>query len=131
MTSPSDFVHLPYTPDLTQGGIAWALHTLPHTYAYRRAGAAAYDRLRRAVASAAVELALRRYLSEQEIPFEVKGAAPFTEPDRYDVMLGGRRCDLKSFLISHRDQVSQVRRDPQILLRASALVASDEHAGAG
>ena len=131
MSSASDFIHLPYTPDLTQGGIAWALHSLSHAYAYQRTAGSPYERLRRAVASAAVELAFRRYLAEQGIPFEVKGAAPFTEPDRYNVMLGGRRCDIKTFLISHREQISQIKRDPHILLESPALVPSDEHAGAG
>ena len=51
-------------------------------------GGSPYDRLRRIVAGAAVELAFRRYLSEQNIPFDVKGALPFTEHQRYDVTLG-------------------------------------------
>ncbi|HLO14388.1 MAG TPA: hypothetical protein VK206_06145 [Anaerolineales bacterium] len=129
MISLSDLIHLPYTRDLTEGGIAYALHSLP--YSYQRAGSSPYDRLRRTVAGAAVELAFRRCLSEQGIPFEVKGAAPFTEPDRYDVTLGGRRCEIKSFLISHRDQISQIKRNPQVVLGVPALVASDQHAGDG
>ncbi len=129
MISSSDILHLPYTHDLTEGGIAYALRSLP--YIYNRIGASPYDRLRRLVAGAAVELAFRRCLSEQNIPFDVKSAAPFTEHDRYDVWLGGRRCEIKSFLISHRDQISEMRRNPQIVLRAPALVASDQHAGDG
>jgi hypothetical protein len=129
MISSSDLVHLPYTSDLTEGGIACALHSLPSTYP--RAGASPYDHLRRAVAAAAVELAFRRHLSERKVPFDVKGAAPFTAPDRYDVVLGGRRCEIQSFLISHRDQISKIKQDPQIVLRAPALVASDYHAGDG
>jgi hypothetical protein len=78
-----------------------------------------------------VQLAFRRYLSEQNIPFEVKGALPFTEPDRYDVLLGRRRCEIKSFLISHRDQITQIKHNPQVILGAPALVASDQHAGDG
>jgi hypothetical protein len=125
----SDFLHLPYTRDLTEGGIAYALHSLP--YSYNRKGSSPYEPLRRVVAGTMVELAFRRYLSEQGIPFEVKGAAPFAEPDRYDVLLAGRRCDIKSFLISHRDQVTEMRRDPRLVLRAPALVPSDQHAGIG
>jgi hypothetical protein len=87
MLSISDLIHLPYTRDLTEGGIAYALRSLPYTYS--RAGSSLYDRLRRMVASAAAELAFRRYLSEQNIPFEVKGARPFTEPERYDVTWAG------------------------------------------
>ncbi len=127
MIGVNDFIRLPYTPDLTEGGIAYALRSLP--YAFDRAASSPYDRLRRVVASAAVELAFRRYLGEQNIPFEVKGAAPFTEPERYDVSLGGHRCDIRSFLISHRGQISEMRGNPAVILDAPALVASDLHAG--
>ena len=127
MINCSDLLHLPYTRNLAEGGIAYALHSLPYTY--NRMGGSPYDRLRRIVAGVAVELAFRRHLSERNISFDVKGATPFTEPDRYDVALGGRRCDIKSFLITHRSQITEIRRNPQILLRAPALVPSDQHAG--
>ncbi|MCC6300572.1 MAG: hypothetical protein IT314_14860 [Anaerolineales bacterium] len=127
MITPSDLLHLPYTRDLTEAGIVYALRSLPHTF---MAGSP-YNRLRRIVAGVAVELAFRRYLSERNIPFGVKGAAPFTEPDRYDVSLGGRRCDIKSFLISYRDQISEMRKNPQVVLNAPALVPSDQNAAEG
>ncbi len=129
MLTPSDLIRLPYTPDLTEGGIAYALRSL--TYAFERAGSSPYDRLRRVVANVAVELAFRRYLSQQNIPFEVKAATPFTDHDRYDVTLGGHRCDLKSYLISHRAQIAEMRRNPAVLLNAPALVPSDHHASDG
>ena len=94
-------------------------------------GGSPYDRLRRIVAGVAVELAFRRYLSEQNIPFDVKGATPFTDPDRYDVSLGGRRCDIKSFLISYREQIAEMKRNPQVVLKAPALVPSDQNAAEG
>jgi hypothetical protein len=129
MITSSDLIHLPYTRDLTEGGIAYALRSLPYTYS--RAGGSIYDRLRRVVAGAAVELAFRRYLSEQNILFEVKAANPFTDPERYDVALGGRRCDIKSFLISRREQVAEMKRNPQVMLNAPALVPSDQNAAEG
>lgn len=129
MIGVNDFIHLPYTADLTEGGVAYALRSLP--YAFDRAGSSPYERLRRVVASVAVELAFRRYLSQQNIPFEVKGGVPFTDPDRYDVSLGGHRCDIKSFLISHREQISEMHRNPDVMLSAPALVPSDQHAGSG
>jgi hypothetical protein len=129
MISASDILPLPCTHDLIEGGITYALRSLP--YSFKRVGASSYDRLRRAATEAAVELAFRRYLSEQNVPFEVKGALPFTEHERYDVMLGGRRCELKSFLIGQRDQVSHLQRNPGLLLKVPALVASDEHAAEG
>jgi len=47
MITVSDFVHLPYTRDLTEGGIAYAVHSLPYTY--NRMGGSPYERLRRIV----------------------------------------------------------------------------------
>ncbi len=79
------------------------------------------------VAGTAVELAFRRYLTEQNVPFEVKGTLPFSKPDRYDVFLGGRRCAIQSFLISHRDQIRTLQADPGHLLAAQALVPLDQH----
>ena len=129
MISSSDFIHLPYTRDLTEGGIAYAIRSLPYTY--NRMSGSAYDRLRRIVAGVAVELAFRRYLSEQNIPFDVKGALPFTDPNQYDVSLGGRRCDIKSFLITYREQIAEMKRNPQVVLNAPALVPSDQNAAEG
>ncbi len=129
MITSSNLIHLPYTPDLTEGGIAYALRSL--TYSFDRTGSLPYERLRRIVASVAVELAFRRYLSQQNVPFEVQAATPFTDSERYDVSLDGHRCDLKSYLISHREQMLEMRRRPEILLKAPALVPSDQHAREG
>ena len=129
MLSTADILRLPYTADLTEGGVAYALRSL--AYSFERVGSSPYDRLRRTVANVAVEIAFRRYLSQQNILFEVKAAAPFTDRERYDVSIGGRRCDLKSYFISHRAQILEIRRDPAILLNAPALVPADQHAGDG
>ena len=129
MITSSDFLCLPYTPDLTEGGIAYAIRSLPYTY--DRMGGSPFDRLRRIVAGVAVELAFRRHLSQQDIPYDVKGATPFTDPDRYDVSLGGHRCDIKSFLISHRRQISSLRIHPELLLKAPALVPLDQYSADG
>jgi hypothetical protein len=129
MISSADLLRLPYTPDLTEGGIAYAIRSLPYTY--DRMGGSSMDRLRRIVAGVAVELAFRRHLSGQGIPFDVKGATPFTDPDRYDVSLGGHRCDIKSFLITHRGQIERMHREPAVILGAPALVPLDQHAAEG
>ena len=129
MLSPADLIHLPYTPDLTEGGIAYALRTLPNRFDH--AEGRQYDQLRRMVAGAAVELAFRRHLSQQGIPFEIASVNPFTNPDQYDVSLGGRRCDLQSFFISHRNQIAQMRSDPSLILNAPALVPSEHHVNDG
>lgn len=127
MISAADFVCLPYTPDLTEAGISYACRSLPHTYDHM--GGSSFDRLRRIVVGIAVELAFRRFLLQQDVPFDVKGATAFTEPDRYDVALGGHRCDIKSFLISYREQIRSLSVAPEQLLKAPALVPLDQHAG--
>jgi hypothetical protein len=38
------------------------------------------------------------------------GATPFTDPDRYDVSLGRRRCDVKSFIIYQKPEISRIAR---------------------
>lgn len=124
MLSASDFIRLPYDPDLTEGGIALALRALTREQIL-------YDRLRRMVAGFAVELAFRRHLSRNAIPYEVAPALPLAERERHDVLLNGRRCDLKSFFISDRNQILNIRRQPEILLDAPALVPSDINAGEG
>ncbi|NOY99406.1 MAG: hypothetical protein GXP40_09450 [Chloroflexi bacterium] len=129
MISTSDFIRIPYTPDLTTGGIAYACRSLPYTY--NRMGGSDAKRMRRIVGGIAVELAFRRYLNEQGIPFDVKGATPFTDPDHYDISLGGRRCDIKSFLITRRKQIREMRRDPNAILNAPALVPADQFAAGG
>ena len=129
MLNSSSLIHLPFTSDLTEGGIAYALRSLPGLF--NHPASRPYDRLRRMVAEAAVELAFRRYLTQQEIPFEVTAASPFTDPDKYNVSLGGHRCDMKSFLISHRDQIAEMRRSSNVILNAPALVPSDHHATNG
>src|SRR5512146_2431748 len=80
LITATDFVCVPYSPDLTQAGISYACRSLPHTY--DRMGGSPFDRLRRIVTGIAVELAFRRYLSGRDVPFDVKGATPFTAPDR-------------------------------------------------
>jgi hypothetical protein len=129
MITPSDLLHLPYTPDLTEGGIAYACRSLTTTH--NRMSDYPVDRMRRIVAGVAAELAFRRTLFEQDIPFDVLGATPFTHPDRYNILLGGHRCELKIFLITRRQQIALLRQDPALVLKAPALVPLDQFAAEG
>ncbi len=125
MLTATDFLHLPFTPDLTESGLAYAFRSLttPTSHGRLTLRAAAPPR-----GGVSVELAFRHYLTSLNVPFAVKGAAPFTEPDRYDVTLGGHRCDIKTFLLSRRPQISALRHDPSVLLQAPALIPSDQFA---
>jgi hypothetical protein len=124
MLTPDDLITLPFSADLTPAGIAYACRALPHTF--DRMGGSPFDRLRRIVAGVAVELAFRRHLTAEGVPHDTHGATPFTDPDRYDLAIGGRRCDIKSFLIFHKPRIRQARQAPQKLLQAPALVPVDQ-----
>jgi hypothetical protein len=124
-----DILRLDFTPDLTQGGISYACYSLPQLYT--KAGYAARNVLRQTVAQVAVELALRRHLVEKRIPFEVRGAVPFTAPNHFDVMLRGQRCDIRTFLITNRNQIHSIQMDPGLILEAPALVPVDQYAAEG
>jgi len=128
MISASDFIKLPYSPDLTDGGISYAIRTLAHNYDYM--GGSLYSRLRRIVGNVAVELAFRRYLDQQGVPFVVKSVTPFSSADQYDVSLGGHRCDIKTYVTSKRNQISAMRRNPGLILRAPALISEDQFSAA-
>ncbi len=124
MLTAADLIKLPYSEDLTHSGVSYACRSLPYTY--DRMGGSAYHRLRRIVAGIAMELALRRHLVELQVPYDVLGVTPFTEPDRYDVALGGRRCDLKSYQIHRKKLIRRLRSRPERLLDAQALVPIDQ-----
>jgi hypothetical protein len=124
MISSSDLIKLPYTPDLTRAGIDYACRSLPYTF--DRMGGSSFDRMRRIAAGVAVEIAFRRLLTERGVPYDTQGTTPFTDPDHYDICLGGRRCDIKSFLIFKKDEIRKIRKDPGYLIDATALVPLDQ-----
>lgn len=124
---PPSPLRLPYDVSLTVAGIEYAKKSLHYTY--NRMGLNPAARLRKIVAGVAVELAFRRWLEAQRVPYDLLGATPFTEPDRYDLRLAGRRCDVKSFVVGDRASISPLRRDPAWLLEAEALVPEDQFRG--
>ncbi len=126
MLTADDLVRLPYDDSLTRAGIEYAKKSLHYTY--DRMGLPAAARLRKIVAGVAVELAFRRWLEAQGARYDLLGATAFTEKDKYDLRLGGRRCDVKSFLISRKADIREMRRDPAWLLDAAALVPADQFA---
>ena len=124
MITIDDITRLRYSPDLTEGGIALAVRSLNQNF--DRSSSSIFARLRRIVSSVAVELAFRRYLSEKATPFEVKSALPFSDPDRYEVSLGGHRCQINTDLISRRSLIGAMRRDPGTLLQTPALIPEEQ-----
>lgn len=124
MVTQEDFITIPYTPDMTQAGIQYACQSLPYTY--DRMGGDRFNRLRRIVAGKAVELAFKRQLNNTEIPHDMLGSTPFTDPDHYDIAIGGQRCDIKSFMLTQKKRILAIRKEPDQLLGAQALVPVDQ-----
>jgi hypothetical protein len=122
--TPYDFISLPYTAEMTGAGIAYACRSLIHTY--DRMGGSDFERMRRIVGGKAVELAFLRRLQALDIPYDLRGATPFTDPDQYDIALRGRRCDVKSYVILHKDRIRKLRQNPELLLDAAALVPAGQ-----
>ena len=127
MISAEDFIRLAYTPDLSESGISFAKHSL--SLINERGGESVFAHLRQSVGNVAVELAFRRSLSAKAVPFDIKGAMPFSEPDHFDVLLGGRRCCMHTFLTTRRSQITEIRRNPNMLLEAPALITDEQLSG--
>lgn len=120
----SDFIHLPYTPDLTPVGIHHACRSLPAPDDYL--GKSAIGRLQHIVARKAAELSFRRHLAALELPFENWESAPFTAPQQYDVALGKRRCVLNSLLVAQPGQIQHLKQSPEVLLSAATFLPEDQ-----
>jgi hypothetical protein len=125
MITTADLLHLPYTPDLTACGITYACRSLAYGSSLRDTLA---DNLRCMVGGMAVVLAFRRHLAAQDVPFHLLESAPFSRIDRYALSLGGHRCELKSFLITRREDILQIGKRPALALKSPALVPIEEFA---
>ncbi len=124
MLTPSALVCLPYTPDLIQAGITYACRA--RVLAYADLDASPLAALRRVVADKAVELAFRRYLEAEGVLYRTIRVTAFTDPERYDVEVGGRRCDLRTFPIFRKAVIPRIQRHPNELLRSLALVPANQ-----
>ena len=122
--APSDFVHLPYTPDLTQAGILYSCRSLALDLI--QASNLRLEPLRQQIADTAAEVAFHRLLSEHHLPFKTIPAARFSQPDRFEVMLGGRRCHLVNSLIAHSSSLRRLESEPEYLLSAPARIPEME-----
>jgi hypothetical protein len=124
MVSLTDFIPLEYSPDLTQAGVAYACEHLISTY--DRTAGSDLDRLRCLVANIAVELAFRRYITKEKIPHNSSSVTHFTDPGRYLIAIGRRRCEIQCFMLTRKNHIRQVRKHPEYFLTAQAMVPKDQ-----
>lgn len=124
MLSSSDLILLPYDPQFSIAGVQYARDSLDSTYNRRQLPNG--ERLRKIVASVGFEMAVRRWLENEDVPYERLGATAFTETDKFDLAIGGRRCDLKSFLLYNKPKIAALHHDPAWLLDAQALIPVEQ-----
>jgi hypothetical protein len=84
--------------------------------------------MRRSIAATSAQLALRRYLALQGLPFGVSAPSTFAQHEAPNLKIGRRTWALKSFLISSQSQVEALAENPAFALQAPALVPSDRFA---
>jgi hypothetical protein len=125
MVRTTDFIRLPYPPDLTQAGIAVANRRFALSSGLNESND--IDRLRLEVARAGVALAFRRYLRDQRIPYQSQEIQPFTEPEQITVILGGRRVELETRLITNQKRLKHLLPNPDHSLEASILISARLH----
>jgi hypothetical protein len=125
MLTHTDLISLPFTSDLTIGGIALACRSL--SKAYEPKTGSQLDHIRSIISSVAGELAFRRLLGEQSIPYHVVNPTTFSDLDQYEVCLAGHRCTLVSTLLTRRQHIARIRRDPGLLLQEPAFIPPDNY----
>ncbi|MBE0409385.1 MAG: hypothetical protein IBX69_06600 [Anaerolineales bacterium] len=124
MLRSSDLIRLPYTPDLTQGGIGYVCRLLPVLQSWENQPHLSL--LQNYIADKAVELALRRYLNTLEIPHNSLCVTPLSDPNHFDILMGGYRCLIKTQHIFERDEIRKLRSDPACLLNRSFTFNADD-----
>ena len=119
MITPSDFIRIDYTPDLTLAGIAYACRSLAYTY--NRMGGSAAHRMRRIVIGKAVELAFRRRCSAQGIPHDNLARPTLQTRTHYDLLLAAGACDIHELPHFCKNRIRELNREPSCLLDAFCL----------
>jgi hypothetical protein len=126
MLTSADILVLPYDEQFSRAGVQYARDSL-HT-AYHRFKNETPDRLRTTVAGIAFEMATRRWLEAASIRYDRLGATTLSDPNRFDLAIGGRRFDLKCHLICDKSKIAELHTDPAWLLETDALVPEDQFA---
>jgi hypothetical protein len=125
MISAEDFVHLPFTTDLSEAGIVHLCRSLPRLGGSTRISG---QSLRRSIAATSAQLALRRYLATQGVAFGVSAPSMFAQHEAPNLKIGRQTWALKSFFISSEAQIEALAESPALALLAPALVPSDRFA---
>ena len=92
MVNETDFISLKYTSDLTQAGIVYACKRLRKINNQIDKSKLKY--LWQMIAEVGSELAFRRYLTLNKVPYTNLETNPFSDPDRYCHPIGGPKMQV-------------------------------------
>lgn len=121
-------IRMPYTPDLAETAVREVTRALAQPARFPLLDS--FDEMRQRAADNIVTLAFRRYLSEQDVPYDSVESVSFTEPDLYDISFGGRRCIPFAQLICERDLIEEIHRQPEKLLEGDVYIPEGTPAAA-
>jgi hypothetical protein len=119
MLTLADLLYLPYTPDLNQAGIAHLCRCLA-TQQYP-GDSLSYGTMRQMAGEVACKMAFQRHLDSLNIAYDLLRTNPFTEPELFEITIGGRHCKLIVTTLFQRDQIRQMRNNPEAILSTYAL----------
>jgi hypothetical protein len=127
MLQEDDLIHLVFTPDLTEAGIAYASQAVAGKYPLlaelpEHHPKTALDQIQQLVLDKAVELAFRRLLVEQQVAFETAAGSASGRFPHFNLLLNGWRCIFQSCWIDQPVTVGQVYSQPGSLLQSAALL---------
>lgn len=109
---PDQVARLAWDDSLGLAGVTYVEHNLARLAGVGRSSCSA---LRRTVSSIATDLALRRLLDHEGLPYTLLEGEPFTRPSWPRIIIGGRRLHLETRLLSSRRAIRRIRTDPGTL----------------
>ncbi len=110
----TDLVKLRCSPGMISSGIAFACRAHLRMFATRYKLPA--TRLRHLCSQSITSLAIRHWLSSENVPHSIQASAPLTDPHLQQITLGGRSVHLFTLPIFNRDRTRRIREHPRVLL---------------
>jgi len=127
MVTESDFEKIPFHPDMTLAGIKYTCRSF--TNKRENLGDITINELRETITRNVVKLGFKRYLDQTSVPFEMTRSAPFSDPEQYDIVIGGRRCDINVILFTDKQRIRSIRAEPHLMLKTRAIISIDQLTG--
>jgi hypothetical protein len=124
VTTPGDFLSIPFSPDLVNAGISYISLSIPRLY--RSDNTLLRRQLHATLCNIAAELALRRYLTSKGIHYQTIPSDPLVDPNQYDILITRRHCRLSNYVI-HEEKTYQISNDAPPLWFDTPVLFPSKH----